>query len=61
MHFAKKTKGAWHSVKYLGSTLKRPPQYLRQNYGINQGGGKCAAGGGVLVLVHHYYDHRTKQ
>ncbi|WGM18183.1 transposase (plasmid) [Arsenophonus nasoniae] len=22
---AKKTKGAWHSVKYLGRYLKRPP------------------------------------
>ncbi|WGM13640.1 hypothetical protein QE197_24260 (plasmid) [Arsenophonus nasoniae] len=25
MHFAKKTKGAWHSVRYLGRYLKRPP------------------------------------
>ncbi|PIJ47708.1 hypothetical protein BOM23_24510, partial [Erwinia sp. OLMDLW33] len=25
VHFAKKTRGAWHSVKYLGRYLKRPP------------------------------------
>lgn len=25
LHFAKKTRGAWHSVKYLGRYLKRPP------------------------------------
>ncbi|WP_267921500.1 transposase [Erwinia tracheiphila] len=25
VHFAKKTRGAWQSVKYLGRYLKRPP------------------------------------
>nr|WP_246067619.1 transposase [Arsenophonus nasoniae] len=45
----KKTKGAWHSVKYLGRYLKRP-RYLRQNCGITEG-----------AVVHHYHDHRTGQ
>ncbi|WP_447214663.1 transposase [Citrobacter pasteurii] len=48
--FAKKTRGAWRSVKYLGRYLKRPPvsaTKLRHYSGS--------------ALVHHYYDLRTQQ
>nr|WP_243703037.1 transposase [Klebsiella grimontii] len=37
VHFAKKTRGAWRSVKYLGRYLKRPPvsaAKLRRYYGF---------------------------
>jgi hypothetical protein len=50
VHFAKKTRGAWRCVKYLGRYLKRPPvsaAKLRHN-------GGCA-------VVYHYYDHQTQQ
>ena len=50
VHFAKKTKGAWHSVKYLGRYLKRPP--------VSASKLRHYSGGAV---VHHYYDHRTQQ
>ncbi|WP_338505645.1 IS91 family transposase [Erwinia aphidicola] len=48
VHFAKKTRGAWHSVKYLGRYLKRPP--------VSASRLRHYAGGAV---VHHYLDHRT--
>ncbi|WP_425322882.1 IS91 family transposase [Arsenophonus nasoniae] len=50
VHFAKKTKGAWHSVKYLGRYLKRPP--------VSASKLRHYRGGAV---VHHYHDHRTGQ
>lgn len=50
MHFAKKTRGAWHNVKYLGRYLKRPPISASQL--------KHYSGGSV---VHHYYDHHSQQ
>ncbi|PNM27162.1 IS91 family transposase [Yersinia enterocolitica] len=50
VHFAKKTRGAWHSVKYLGRYLKRPPVAASQL--------RHYSGGAV---VHHYHDHRTQQ
>lgn len=50
VHFAKKTRGAWHSVKYLGRYLKRPP--------VSASKLRHYSGGAV---VHHYYDHRTQQ
>nr|WP_245166655.1 transposase [Candidatus Erwinia dacicola] len=48
VHFAKKTRGAWHSVKYLGRYLKRPP--VSASRLRHYGGG---------TVVHHYLDHRT--
>jgi Putative transposase. len=50
VHFAKKTRGAWRSVKYLSRYLKRPPvaAFLRRHY---RGG----------AVVHQYYDHRMQQ
>ncbi|MFB9087565.1 transposase [Erwinia tracheiphila] len=48
VHFAKKTRGAWHSVKFLGRYLKRPP--------VSASRLRHYAGGAV---VHHYLDHRT--
>ncbi|MBD8109500.1 IS91 family transposase, partial [Erwinia persicina] len=48
VHFAKKTRGAWHSVKYLGRYLKRPP--------VSASRLRHYCGGAV---VHHYLDHRT--
>ena len=50
VHFAKKTRGAWHSVKYLGRYLKRPP--------VSASKLRHYSGG---ALVHHYYDHNTQQ
>ena len=50
MHSAKKTRGAWHNVKYLGRYLKRPPISASQL--------KHYSGGSV---VHHYYDHHNQQ
>ncbi|MEX9996895.1 IS91 family transposase [Providencia vermicola] len=50
LHFAKKTRGAWHNVKYLGRYLKRPPISASQL--------KHYSGGAV---VHHYYDHHNQQ
>lgn len=50
VHFAKKTRGAWRSVKYLGRYLKRPP--------VSAAKLRHYSGGAV---VHHYYDHRTQQ
>lgn len=50
VHFAKKTHGAWRSVKYLGRYLKRPP--------VSASKLRHYSGGAV---VHHYYDHRTQQ
>lgn len=50
VHFAKKTRGAWRSVKYLGRYLKRPPVSVAKL--------KHYSGG---AMVHHYYDHRTQQ
>ncbi|WP_273908724.1 transposase, partial [Enterobacter bugandensis] len=50
VHFAKKTRGAWRSVKYLGRYLKRPPVSAAKLR--HYGGG---------AVVHHYYDHRTQQ
>nr|WP_267443268.1 transposase [Erwinia psidii] len=41
-------RGAWHSVKYLGRYLKRPP--------VSASRLRHCAGGAV---VHHYLDHRT--
>jgi hypothetical protein len=49
VHFAKKTRGAWRSVKNLGRYLKRPPVAASQL--------RHYSGGAV---VHHYYDHRTQ-
>ncbi len=48
VHFAKKTREAWHSVKYLGRYLKRPP--VSASRLRHYGGG---------TVVHHYLDHRT--
>ena len=48
VYFAKKTRGAWHSVKYLGRYLKRPP--------VSASRLRHYCGGAV---VHHYLDHRT--
>ncbi len=48
VHFAKKTRGAWQSVKYLGRYLKRPSvsaSRLRHYSGD--------------AVIHHYLDHRT--
>ena len=50
MHFAKKTRGAWRSVKYLGRYLKRPPVDASQLRHYRGG-----------AVVHQYYDHRTQQ
>ena len=50
VHFAKKTRGAWHNVKYLGRYLKRPPISASQL--------KHYSGG---TVVHHYYDHHSQQ
>ncbi|HFH0422630.1 TPA: IS91 family transposase [Salmonella enterica subsp. enterica serovar Bovismorbificans] len=50
VHFAKKTRRAWRSVKYLGRYLKRPP--------VSASKLRHYSGGAV---VHHYYDHRTQQ
>lgn len=49
VHFAKKTRGAWRSVKYLGRYLKRPP--------VSAAKLRHYSGGAV---VHHYYDHHTQ-
>ncbi|MDB9568900.1 transposase [Providencia rettgeri] len=48
--FAKKTRGAWHNVKYLGRYLKRPPISASQL--------KHYSGG---TVIHHYYDHHSQQ
>ncbi|KKF35901.1 IS91 family transposase [Erwinia tracheiphila] len=50
VHFAKKTRGAGRSVKYLGRYLKRPPVAASQL--------RHYRGGSV---VHQYYDHNTQQ
>ena len=50
VHFAKKTRGAWRSVKYLGRYLKRPPVAASQLRHYRDGS-----------VVHQYYDHRTQQ
>lgn len=50
VHFAKKTRGAWRSVKYPGRYLKRPP--------VSAAKLRHYSGGAV---VHHDYDHRTQQ
>lgn len=50
MHFAKKTRDAWRSVKYLGRYLKRPPVAASQLRHYRGG-----------AVVHQYYDHRTQQ
>ena len=50
VHFAKKTRGAWRNVKYIGRYLKRPPVAASQV--------RHYSGGAV---VHQYYDHRTQQ
>ncbi|MFP2470822.1 transposase [Pseudescherichia vulneris] len=50
IHFAKKTRGAWRNVKYIGRYLKRPPVSASQL--------RHYSGGAV---VHQYYDHRTQQ
>lgn len=50
VHFAKKTRGAWPSVKYLGRYLKRPP--------VSAAKLRHYSGGAV---IHHHYDHRTQQ
>ncbi len=50
VHFAKKTRGAWRSVRYLGRYLMRPP--------VSAAKLRHYSGGAV---VHHYYDHRTQQ
>nr|WP_321159961.1 transposase [Citrobacter koseri] len=49
-NFAKKTRGAWRSVKYLGRYLKRPQ--------VSAAKLRHYSGGAV---VHHYYDHRMQQ
>lgn len=46
--FCKKDAGAWHSVKYLGRYLKRPP--------VSASRLRHYSGG---TVVHHYLDHRT--
>lgn len=50
VHFAKKTRGAWRSVKYLGRYLKRPPVAASQLRHYRGG-----------AVVHQYYDHRTQR
>lgn len=50
VHFAKKTRGAWHSVKYLGRYLKRPP--------VSASKLRHYSGGAV---VHRFYDHNAQQ
>jgi len=50
VHFAKKTRGAWRSVKYLGRYLKPPPVAASQLRHYRGG-----------AVVHQYYDHRTQQ
>ncbi len=50
VHFAKKTQGAWRSVKYLGRYLKRPPVAASQLRHYRGG-----------AVVHQYYDHNTQQ
>jgi hypothetical protein len=50
VHFAKKTRGEWRSVKYLGRYLKRPPVAASQLRHYCSG-----------AVVHQYYDHRTQQ
>ncbi|MEY0833696.1 transposase [Providencia alcalifaciens] len=50
LHFAKKTRGVWHNVKYLGRYLKRPPISASQ---LKHYSGSTA--------VHHYYDHHGQQ
>ncbi|WGM11809.1 transposase [Arsenophonus nasoniae] len=45
-----KNERAWHSVKYLGRYLKRPP--------VSASKLRHYRGGAV---VHHYHDHRTGQ
>jgi hypothetical protein len=50
VHFAKKTSGAWRSVKYLGRYLKRPPVAASQLRHYRGG-----------TVVHQYNDHNTQQ
>ncbi|WP_442904105.1 IS91 family transposase [Hafnia sp.] len=50
VHFAKKTRGAWRNVKYIGRYLKRPPVAASQL--------RHYSGGAV---IHQYYAHRTQQ
>lgn len=50
VHFAKKTRGAWRNVKYIGRYLKRPPMAASQL--------RHYSGGAV---IHHYLDHRTQR
>jgi len=50
VHFAKKPRGAWRSVKYLGRYLKRPPVAASQLRHYHGGS-----------VVHQYYDHKTQQ
>ncbi|MGG8006739.1 transposase [Klebsiella aerogenes] len=50
VHFAKKTRDAWRSVKYQGRYLKRPP--------VSAAKLRHYCGGAV---VHHYYDLRMQQ
>nr|WP_272539666.1 transposase [Providencia sp. PROV197] len=50
MHFAKKTRGVWHNVKYLGRYFKRPPISASQLKHYSEGS-----------VVHHYYDHHSQQ
>ncbi|WP_273968403.1 transposase, partial [Enterobacter cancerogenus] len=50
VHFAKKTRGASHNVKYLGRYLKRHPISASQL--------KHYSGG---TMIHHYYDHHSQQ
>lgn len=49
VHFAKKTRGAWRNVKYIGRYLKRPRVAASQL--------RHYSGGAV---IHQYYDHRTQ-
>ncbi|WP_269154114.1 transposase [Serratia bockelmannii] len=50
VHFAKKTRDAWRSVKYPGRYLKRPPGAASQLRHYRSG-----------AVVHQYYDHRMQQ
>nr|WP_250648591.1 transposase [Serratia marcescens] len=50
VHFAKKTRGAWRSMKYLGRYLKHPPVAASQLRHYRGG-----------TVVHQNYDHRTQQ
>nr|WP_249324838.1 transposase [Enterobacter mori] len=50
VHFAKKTRGAWRSVKYLDRYLKRPQ--------VSAAKLRHYSGG---AMVHNYYDHRSQQ